>query len=427
LTEVFSGLRVVRAFRREKTEVRRFALRNHLAVRQDLLAWRWAHVVDGIWGIVLSAASTGLMIFGGFQVLSGALTAGDLMMFLFLIAAFFEPLAVLANNSTATQNDLAKLDRILDLFAEPLDMPATDVLPSIARDRVIGHLSLRDVGFRYPGSSRFVLRNINLEIPPGQIVGLVGLSGAGKTTLCNLIARFYDPTEGRIELDGMDLRKIDPGDYRKLLAVVEQDVFLFDGTVAENISYAARNASPRRIHAAACVARADEFIDQLPDAYDTVIGERGVRLSGGQRQRLAIARAVLADPRIMIWDEATSNLDGEHERHIHLNYRALARGRTCFVIAHRLSTIANADVIVVLEDGRLVESGSHRELIGASTRYRLMLQAQLTDHDTRQALDVAEDLLRTEWTSDLAAPGDEECAAENGSAAVATDDVQRGH
>jgi ATP-binding cassette subfamily B protein/subfamily B ATP-binding cassette protein MsbA len=204
----------------------------------------------------------------------------------------------------------------------------------------------------------------------------VGRSGAGKTTLTNLIARFYDPQAGSISLDGRDLREIDLASYRSLLGIVEQDVFLFDGTVRENIAYAKRRVSTAEIRQAAQAAAAEEFIVLLPDGYETRIGERGVKLSGGQRQRLAIARALLADPRILILDEATSNLDSESERLIQQSLARLMKGRTSFVIAHRLSTIANSDLIVVLEQGRVIETGTHKQLLARDGQYREMIRLQ---------------------------------------------------
>jgi ATP-binding cassette subfamily B protein/subfamily B ATP-binding cassette protein MsbA len=204
----------------------------------------------------------------------------------------------------------------------------------------------------------------------------VGRSGAGKTTLCNLVARFYDPTAGAIRLDGDDLRDLPIEQYRSLLGIVEQDVFLFDGTIAENIGYGLRNAGSEAIRDAAIAANADEFIRGFEQGYDTLIGERGVRLSGGQRQRLAIARALLANPRILILDEATSNLDSESERLIHQSLERLMRGRTSFVIAHRLSTIVRASQIVVMDQGRILETGTHAELMARSSQYRKMVELQ---------------------------------------------------
>ena len=221
-----------------------------------------------------------------------------------------------------------------------------------------------------------MVQNVSVEVPAGWTVALVGRSGAGKTTLCNLVARFYDPVEGSILLDGTDLRDLDVESYRRLLGIVEQDVFLFDGTIAENIAYASRKASSEAIENAARVANADEFINSFPDRYQTLIGERGVRLSGGQRQRLAIARAVLANPAIFILDEATSNLDSTSERLIQDALATLLKGRTSFVIAHRLSTVRNAHLILVLDQGRIVESGTHESLLQQGGRYREMVELQ---------------------------------------------------
>jgi ATP-binding cassette subfamily B protein/subfamily B ATP-binding cassette protein MsbA len=241
---------------------------------------------------------------------------------------------------------------------------------------VEGEIRIRDVAFVYPDSEPTVLDSISLDVGAGETVALVGRSGAGKTTLTNLIARFYDPTSGSIHLDGRDLRDIELGSYRSLLGIVEQDVFLFDGTIRENIAYARRRVTETEIVAAADAAAADEFIRRLPDGYDSIIGERGVKLSGGQRQRIAIARAILADPKILILDEATSNLDSESERLIQNSLAELLQDRTAFVIAHRLSTITGADKIVVLEDGRIVEVGNHDELVAKGGRYQDMVHMQ---------------------------------------------------
>jgi ATP-binding cassette subfamily B protein len=287
-----------------------------------------------------------------------------------------EPLAVLATSATQLQNNLAGFDRVLDLLDEPREMVSRPGAVAVSKRTSRGRITLEGVGFTYPTGDEAVLRDIHLDVEPGSVVALVGRSGAGKTTLCNLIARFHDPTEGMIRLDGVDLRDIDVESYRRLLGIVEQDVFLFDGTVAENIAYAARRATFAEVEHAARVANADEFIEDLPDGYDTLIGERGVRLSGGQRQRLAIARAVLADPTVFILDEATSNLDSKSERLIQSALATLMRGRTSFVIAHRLSTIRTADRILVLEGGSIVEAGSHEELIARDGAYREMVELQ---------------------------------------------------
>jgi ATP-binding cassette, subfamily B, bacterial len=287
-----------------------------------------------------------------------------------------EPMAVLASSVTQFQNNLAGFDRVLDLLAEPREMADCPGTCAVSKSAVSGAITLQNVSFIYPGTSRRVLHDIHLEVEPGETIALVGRSGSGKTTLCNLIARFYDPTSGTIALDGLDLREIEVESYRRLLGIVEQDVFLFDGSIAENIAYGNRWATRSRIEQAARVANAAEFIDRLPAGYDTLIGERGVRLSGGQRQRLAIARAVLADPKVFILDEATSNLDSESERLIQQSLDQLLRGRTSFVIAHRLSTIRHADRILVLDDGAIAQAGSHDELMSGSGLYRDMVELQ---------------------------------------------------
>ena len=376
-TEAFGGMRVVRAFGRQRSEAGRFARGNHLMARQELGAWWWARGVEIVWDTIIPLASAGLLLYGGSEVLAGRLSLGDLMMFLVYLTMLLEPFAVLAESATALQGGLAGLDRVLDLLEEPREMPDVPGALAVRPGGVEGRITIDHVDFQYPEGSELVLKDLCLEAEAGQTIALVGPSGAGKTTLCNLVARFYDPSGGRIALDGVDLREIELDGFRRLLGIVEQDIFLFDGTIAENIGYSARHASPEEIEQAARIAHAHEFVAALPQGYETLIGERGVKLSGGQRQRLAIARAVLADPRILILDEATSNLDTESERLIQHSLQSLMRGRTCFVIAHRLSTIVGADRIVVIEHGRIVESGTHEELMSASGRYRQMVRRQM--------------------------------------------------
>ncbi len=375
-TEAFGGMRIVRTFHRERAESGRFVRGNNLMVRQQLFVWWWSRLIDVIWETLIPVASTGLLLYGGYRVLQGHLTLGDLTMFLVYLAMLLGPIATLATSATMFQNQLAGLERVLDLLEEPLEAGCLQPGSALARTEVQGRIRFEHVGFRYPETDRLVLEGIDLEVQPGEMIALVGRSGAGKTTFCNLVARFYDPTEGRILVDGHDLRDVSLSDYRRLLGIVEQDVFLFDGTVADNIGYARSDASREQIVEAARAANAQAFIEQLPNGYETIIGERGVRLSGGQRQRLAIARAVLADPRILVLDEATSNLDSESERYIQESLARLMEGRTSFVIAHRLSTITHADRIVVLEQGKIVEVGSHAELMARSGIYRQMVELQ---------------------------------------------------
>lgn len=375
--EAFGGMRVVRAFGRQRSETGRFVRGNHLMARQELLTWWWSRGIEIAWEVTLPLASAGLLLYGGWQVLAGSLTLGELMMFLFYLAMLLEPLAVLANSSTTFQNNLAALDRVLDLLAEPLEFPPAPDARELQTGHVAGRITLEHVGFSYEGADHAALIDINLDVQPGEMIAFVGPSGAGKTTLCNLIARFYDPTSGSVKLDGVDLRDINLDSFRNLLGIVEQEVFLFDGSIADNIGYGDKDATLEDIRDAARIAHADGFIMELEQGYDTRIGERGVRLSGGQRQRIAIARAVLANPRILILDEATSNLDTESEQYIQESLVSMMQGRTSFVIAHRLSTIRHAHRIVVVDHGRIIEMGTHAELLKAGGRYRDMVRLQL--------------------------------------------------
>ncbi len=375
--EAFAGMRVVRAFSRQKREAGRFVTENNLMVRKELYAWWWMRMVEMVWEAMIPLCSAGLLFYGGWRVLDGALTIGDLMMFLVYLLMLLQPLAVLANSATQFQNSLSGLDRVLDLLDEPQEMQSTTDSMRASRETARGDVEFRNVSFTYPGTDQPALQDINLKVQAGQIVALVGPSGAGKTTLCNLVARFYDTTEGQVLLDGRNLMDYDVESFRSLLGVVEQDVFLFDGTIAANIAYARRDATEEEIHVAAAAANASEFIDRLPDGLNTLIGERGVRLSGGQRQRLAIARAILADPKLLILDEATSNLDTDSERLIQESLSDLMQGRTSFVIAHRLSTIAGADLICVVEGGRISQTGTHAQLMEDGGKYRAMVEQQV--------------------------------------------------
>ncbi|MFT3686553.1 MAG: ABC transporter ATP-binding protein [Phycisphaerales bacterium] len=393
-TEVFAGMRVVRTFGRTRAEAARSSTTSHLQARKEQLVWWWSRGIEIAWMLLVPTASAAVIVYGGYRILDGKLTIGELMAFSMYLLMLLGPMEVLVSTASGLQNSLAAWDRCLDILAEPREFEGArrDESTEDARalhTRFRGELDLRNVSFTYPGGTQEVLHGVSLHVPAGFTVALIGHSGSGKTTLCNLIARFYDPTTGAIMLDGEDIREVSPGGYRSLLGIVEQDVFLFDGSIADNIAYGRRDATEGEVRAAAEAANAHGFIAGFEKGYQTVIGERGVRLSGGQKQRIAIARAILADPRILILDEATSNLDTESERLIQRALVELMKGRTCFVIAHRLSTIRHADLIVVLEQGRVIETGTHDQLVAKGGRYLRMLQAQVDPLGTDRALDGA--------------------------------------
>ena len=388
-TEAFGGIRVVRTFARNRTESSRFTRGTHLLARQQLMVWWSTRVIEVVWEVLIPLASCGLLMYGGWRILQGNMTLGDLMMFLVYLTMLLGPIASIASSAMQFQNNLAGLDRVLDLLGEPTEINGNANARDLQRSDVAGAVRFDNVSFRYPNAEQFVLSDVSFSIRAGSTVALVGRSGAGKTTLCNLVARFYNPTSGSIQLDGMNLEDIQLESFRRLLGVVEQDVFLFDGTVYENIAYGRRGASLAAVQAAAEAAAAREFIEALPQGFETWIGERGVKLSGGQRQRLAIARAILADPKILILDEATSNLDSESERLIQNSLKRLLQGRTAFVIAHRLSTITHADLILVLDGGRIVEQGTHQQLLDQGGLYNRMVVLQTEDVATTKGNAVA--------------------------------------
>ncbi|MEZ5966138.1 MAG: ABC transporter ATP-binding protein [Planctomycetota bacterium] len=371
--EAVGGLRVVRGFARERAERRTYAVGLHTVIRKRVLAARTHGAVNFVWGLMMPVANLTVIGFGGWLVMAGTTTIGTLMALQSYFWRLLEPVLQLVNSISETQRGLAAMERVFDVLARPPEKP--DRPGAQVAARTFRTLRFENVSFGY-GDGRTVLHGIDFEVHGGATVALVGPSGAGKTTVTDLVARFHDPSEGRISLDGVDLRDLRLDSYRRLLGIVQQETFLFDGSVRDNIRYARRSAAAAEVEDAARRANADAFVRDLPDGYDTWIGERGVKLSGGQRQRLAIARALLADPAILILDEATSNLDTESERLIQESLHVLLRGRTTFVIAHRLSTIAAADLIVVLDKGRVVERGTHQELLARGGRYRRMVELQ---------------------------------------------------
>jgi subfamily B ATP-binding cassette protein MsbA len=322
--------------------------------------------VVGIIGVLI-------MVFGGRAVIAGSMSVGDLVMYVIFIGLVAAPLVSIANIGTQLTEAFAGLDRIRELR----DMATEDQEDAdrLAIPPLRGDVAFDHVWFEYEEGAP-VLRDVSFTAPAGTTTALVGSSGSGKSTLISLVMAFARPKEGRILVDGVDLATLKLHDYRKQLGVVLQDNFLFDGTVRDNIAFTRPGATDDEVRAVAQVANVDEFVSRFADGYDTIVGERGVKLSGGQRQRVAIARAILADPRLLILDEATSSLDSESEQMIQEGLQRLRAGRTTFVIAHRLSTITSADQILVLEQGQIVERGTHAELMAVGGRYRDLYNRQ---------------------------------------------------
>lgn len=371
--EALGGLRVVRGFGRERREELAYALGHHTVIRKQMLATGTQRAVALIWDLIMPLTQVMIMGFGGYLVIRGQATVGTLVAFQGYIWRLLDPVMAIASSISETQRGLAALERVADVLDKPPEKP--DRPGAVEPSLPVLEIGFEHVGFAYRPETP-VIHDFDLRVPGGSVVALVGPSGAGKTTITDLVARFYDPSSGRITLNGVDLRDIRLQSYRSLLGIVQQEVFLFDGSVRENIAYGRLTATDAEVLDAARRANALEFIEALPDGFDTLVGERGVKLSGGQRQRLSIARALLADPAILILDEATSSLDTESERAIQAGMRELLRDRTTFVIAHRLSTIRDADRIVVLERGRIRELGTHGELMQAGGMYRKMVELQ---------------------------------------------------
>jgi ATP-binding cassette subfamily B protein/subfamily B ATP-binding cassette protein MsbA len=375
--EAFSGIRVVRAFGREGRELLDYLLGRHTVLRKELFAQRRELFLWAGWGLLVAGVSVVIVWYGGYLSITGHASVGDVMAFQWYTFLLLGPVWTIVNSFSELQRSMAATERVFDVLATPADKP--DRPDAIAAPAVVNEVRFEDVEFEYrPG--RPVVKEFSVSVPGGSVVALVGRSGAGKTTVTDLVARFHDPTRGRILVNGVDVRDYRLRTYRGLLALVQQDVFLFDGSVRENIAYGRPDATAAEVEDAARRANADEFIVKLPGGYDTVVGERGVKLSGGQQQRLAIARAILADPQILILDEATSNLDTESEQLIQAAMGSLLAGRTTFVIAHRLSTVRRADLILLMEDGRVTERGTHDELMAAGGVYAGMVLRQMA-HD----------------------------------------------
>jgi ATP-binding cassette, subfamily B, bacterial len=375
--ETFSGIRIVRAFRREMHEALEYMLGRHSVLRKEMFAHRRELVLWTSWSLLIAAVNVVIIWYGGYLYLRGGASIGDIMAFQWYTFLLLNPVWNIVNSFSELQRSLAAMERVFEVLGMENDKPdrpdARDA-PSVVRE-----MRFDNVSFEYR-EGQPVVHDFNVTVPGGSVVALVGRSGAGKTTVTDLVARFHDPTQGRLLLNGTDIREFRLKSYRGLLAIVQQEVFLFDGSVRENIAYGRHDATDAEVEDAARRANAHEFIVKLPQQYDTFIGERGVKLSGGQRQRLAIARAILAAPQILILDEATSNLDTESEQLIQASMASLLAGRTTFVIAHRLSTIRRADTILLMEEGRVIERGNHEQLMAARGAYYEMVLRQAESH-----------------------------------------------
>ncbi|GAA3410443.1 ABC transporter ATP-binding protein [Paenibacillus hodogayensis] len=373
LQDTLSGIRVIKSFASEEYESERFAVRSETNMNANLKTVKLRAVYEPIIDILNYLGMVAVLVFGAWQTMRGDLTVGAIVAFLAYLRLLQNPIRHFSRILNTIQQSAAAYERIVEVLETKPDV--TEKPDAVKLPPLRGHIVFEDVGFSYRDDVP-VLRDFNLEFKPGQIVALVGPSGAGKSTVAHLVARFYDPQQGRITIDGYSLKDIAAKSLREQMGVVSQDIVLFNGTVRDNIMYGKPGATDEEIAAAAKAANAHEFISAFPKGYDSEIGERGVKLSGGQKQRLSIARAILKNPRLIVLDEATAALDTESEQLIQEALGRLLVGRTCLVIAHRLSTIQTADLIVVLDQGKITESGTHAELMELGGKYRRLYDMQ---------------------------------------------------
>jgi ATP-binding cassette subfamily B protein len=375
--ENISGVRVVKAFARETHQRARFERSVGRVFDQAMVSARLAARYNPLIGFLPQLGLAAVLLVGGRQVIDHKLTVGEFSAFYFYLLMLLSPIRTLGLILGLAQRATASGTRIFQLLDRAPRLVSTPGAGPLPAGR--GHVRLEGVELRYEGAGHAALADVSLDVPAGRTVALVGATGSGKTSLAALIARLYDPTAGRVTIDGADLRDVEVGSVRQAVALVSDEPFMFSATVAENIAYARPSATREEVETAARRAQAHQFVMRLPDGYDTRVGERGLTLSGGQRQRLAIARALLADPRVLILDDATSSVDASTEQEIKRGLREVMDGRTTFVIAHRLSTIALADEIAVLEDGRIAAYGTHAELLERSDHYREIVEKGLPD------------------------------------------------
>lgn len=373
--DTLSGIRVVKSFTNEEIEKKKFAYENNRFLETRRAEYKSeAYFYEGL--VVFTQLMTiAVIVFGGVTIVDAALDLADLLTFLLLVGILIEPIKRFGNFSRLYQEGITGFERIMDVLEVTPDIQ--DTADAIELTRAQGNVEFKDVSFKYKVDHSYVLKNISLDIKVGEYIALVGASGMGKTTLCSLIPRFYEATAGEILLDGLNIRDIRLRSLRRNIGIVQQDVYLFAGTVADNIRYGKLDASEEEIIAAAKKANAHDFIMALPQGYETDIGQRGVKLSGGQKQRLSIARVFLKDPPVIIFDEATSALDNESERAVRDSLERLTDNRTTLVIAHRLSTVRNAQRIVVLTDNGVEEQGTHEALIALDGAYARLYNMQL--------------------------------------------------
>ena len=385
LQENLAGIKVVKAFAREQMQQEKFRVAAGNLLNQSLTVSR---VFGFLFPVVLLVANLGqasVLYFGGKQIVNGSLTLGEYQEFSLYLIYLFLPLAqfgIIITQLGQASASAARIFEILDATSDVRDKPDAVTLPAVS-----GRVTFDNVTFKYPGGGDPVLSEVNFTVEPGQCVALLGATGSGKTTIINLLPRFYDPSSGSIMIDGLDLRSVTLDSLRSQIGIVLQETTLFSSTIRENIAFGRPNATLAEVQAAARAAAADDFIDAMPEGYDTPVGERGSTLSGGQKQRIAIARALLLNPRLLILDDATSSVDLQTESRIQAALDHLMRGRTSFVIAQRISTVINADLILVLDRGKIVASGRHLDLLENNDLYAEICRSQLTGDPAQQPVE----------------------------------------